>query len=47
MLLFTEISLVADNNLLICPTGTYLSQNKSLCFRDPITVPVISIYPVI
>jgi len=32
--------------LIICPIGTYISKNSSACFADPVTVPVISIYPV-
>ena len=40
-----DLSLMPDPDLLICPIGTFLSLDRTKCFRDPITHAVISIYP--
>jgi hypothetical protein len=42
----SDLSLVRDSDLLVCPIGTFPSQDQSKCFRDPITHALVSIYPV-
>ena len=41
-----DIILMPDQDLLICPIGTFPSLDRSKCYRDPVTTSVVSIYPV-